>query len=307
MRALTSFSSVGLVVATPALLLGVFGGVAWGDAGASALAVKVADPSAVSFDMTALGRASHQLKISIANSGREPLPLVPLAFRFRPVKDGVAFACDEPTGTPSEDRWPATLEPSSSFTLSREVSCETPLPGRYEVEVRGRPRKGTESEERAFGTFALTIEPGANPPVRLPWDGNIHASASVTKEMRPTKDPNKARVIIAMTNGTKTGATLSAVHATFHVTRRGMKLAPCADRQVELSFGGSLAAGRTQSVVATLGCELSQEAIYDVDVTIANAGGARVKLASQAIRVGVLPPPPPRPEDTGQAKIQGGM
>ena len=300
MRALTIISA-GVVVAIPCAL----GGVAWGDA--TALSVKVADPTTVSFDMTALGRASHQLRISVANPGSSPVTLVPLAFRFRPVRDGVAFTCDEPVAATADDRWPATLEPASSFSLSREVSYDTPLPVRCDVEVRGRPRKAADSEERTYGTFAITIEPGANPPVRLPWDGNVHASASVTKEMRPTKDPNKARVIIAMTNGTKTSATLSSVHATFHVTRRGMKLAPCVDRQVELSFGGALAAGRTQSVVAALGCELSQEAIYDVDVTIANAGGARVKLASQAIRVGVLPPPPPRPEDTGQAKIQGGM
>lgn len=274
-----------------------------GDAGV--LSVKVAEPGALSFDLTALGRATHQLRISISNPGASPMALVPLAFRFRPIRDGVAFSCEEPQG--ADDRWPVALDPASSFTLSREVSCETPLPGRYDVEVRGRPRKGTEADERTYASFAMSIEPGSNPPVRLPWDGNIHSSASVTREMRPTKDPNKARVVIAMVNGTRSAVTLAPVHATFHVTRRGMKLVPCADRQTELAFNGSLAPGRTQSLSTSLSCELSQEAIYDVDVMIANAGGARVKLATQSIRVGVLPPPPPRPEDTGQAKIQGGM
>lgn len=269
------------------------------------LSIKVAEPGALSFDVTALGRATHQLRLSIGNPSSQPLTLVPLVFRFRPIRDGVAFTCDEPQG--ADDRWPATLDPSSSFTLGREVSCETPLPGRYDVEVRGRPRKGADSEERTYTSFPLTIEPGANPPVRLPWDGNIHASASVTREMRPTKDPNKARVVIAMVNGTRSSVTLAPVQASFHVTRRGMKIVPCADRQVDLSFNGALAPGRTQSLATSLSCELSQEAIYDVDVTIANSGGTRVKLASQSIRVGVLPPPPPRPEDSGQAKIQGGM
>ncbi len=276
---------------------------AHGDAGA--LAVRIADPIAVSYDTTALGRATHLLRLSIGNPGAQAMPIVPMAFRFRPMRDGVLFSCEEQIA--SDDRWPAALDPGASFTLGREISCETPLPGRYDVVVRARPRKGTEADERTYGSFALVIEPGANPPVRLPWDGTVHAVASVTKEMRPTKDPNHARVVVAMINGTRAPATLAPVSATFHVGRRGVRIAPCPDRRVDLSFGGALASGRTQMVAVPLGCELSQEAIYDVDVTIANGGGTQVKLASQAVRVGMLPPPGPRPDDNGTAKIIGGM
>jgi len=284
----------GLAVAAPVTAVG----------DSSVLAVRVADPPPLAFDATALGRATRPIRIVLSNPGSTALALTPLLFRFRPLRDGVSFACEDPQG--SDDRWPKTLEPGSSFMLARDLTCETPLPGHYDVEIRGRAR-GTDETERTYGSFGMDVEAGSNPPVRLPWDASLHAAAAGTREMRPTRDTNRARILVAMINGSRSPVTLAPVHATFKVTRRGSRLAPCPERTVSLAFEGSLAPGRMQTLGAGLGCDLSAEAIYDVDISIANAAGSRVKVGTQAIRVGVLPPPPPRPEDNGQARIHGGM
>ena len=267
------------------------------------IAVRVTGPGPVSYDATALGRASRALRILVSNPAARALALVPFTFRFRPVRDGVAFSCDEPSG--ESDRWPASLAAGASFTVSRDVSCETPLPGHYDFEVRGRPRGAPEADERSFPSFPVVVEPGPNPPVPLPWEPSIHAAASATRELRPI-DRKDARVVIAMINGSKNAATLGPLAAQFHVTRRGAKLPPC-DHTVNLAFSGQIQPGHVHPISSTLGCDVSAEAVYDVDIAVTNASGARVKLASQAIRVGVLPPPPPRPEDTGFSRIQGGM
>lgn len=272
------------------------------------LSVRVTDPPSISFEATALGRATHGLRLVISTSSRRPVHLEPLAFRFRPIRDGVQFFCEEPQTR--DDRWPATLEPGTSFTLSREVACETPLPGRYDVELRARPRAAPLSAERTYGSFTMVIEPGANPPVKLPWDASLHAAASGTTEMRPSTDPNKARVVVAMINGTRAPVALTPVRAILKVTRRGSTVAPCPERSVELPFASSLEPGRSLSLTTPLGCNIAAEAVYDVDISVANAAGAKVKLATHAIRVGVLPPPPPRPEDgrsNAPGKVIGGM
>jgi hypothetical protein len=269
------------------------------------LVVRVVDPAPVSFEATALGRATHHLRMALTNSGTRPVQLEALSFRVRPMKDGVLFSCSDPQS--KDERWPATLDPGASFTLSRDVSCDTPLPGRYDVELRARPRGGPDEAERTYGSFAMHIEPGANPPVRIPWDASLHAAASGTKELRPSKDPNKARIVVALVNGTRNAVTLAPVHAMLRISRRGSTVAPCALREADLPFSGSLAPGRSQTLPMPVGCDLSAEAVYDVDVSISNPSGAKVHLATHAIRVGVLPPPPPRPEDAPTGKIIGGM
>jgi len=274
------------------------------DSGVATLVIRVADPPAVSFEATALGRATHPLRFVMTNSGASSVQLEPLAFRLRPMRDGVLFSCEAPQNR--DDRWPSTLDGHASFTLARDVSCETPMPGRYDVELRGRPRGGPESAERVYGSFGLQIEPGSNPPVRLPWEPSLHAAASGTKEMRPTKDPNKARIVVALINATRAPITVAPLHAVMRVTRRGSTVAPCPAQDVTLAFNGALAPGRSQALSSPLGCDLSAEAVYDVEVSATSPGGASVRLAKHAIRVAVIPPPPPRPEDA-PGKVVGGM
>ena len=269
------------------------------------LTVRVVDPPSLTYEATALGRATHTLRLVLTNTGTRSAQLEPLAFRFRPLREGVLFSCDEPQI--GDDRWPATLEAGASFTLTREVACDTALPGRYDVEMRARPRGGPESAERTYGSFVLRIEPGANPPVHVPWDASLQVAASGTKELRPTKDPKAVRIVLAMINGTRAPLTLAPVHASFRVTRRGSTVPPCPERGVDLAFTGALMPGRSQTLATPLGCELFAEAIYDVDIAIANAAGTKVHVATHAVRVGILPPPPPRPEDVERGKVVGGM
>ncbi len=264
------------------------------------LTMRVSDPPPVPYEATALGRATHSVRLVMTNSGTKTVQLSPVVFRFRATRDNVTFACDDATG--EEARWPATLDAGASFTLAREVSCETPLPGRYEVALLGRARGTADTAERAYGSFSLQIEPGANPPVPVPWETSLSAASSVTRDMRPSKDPSTARVVIALINGSRAPIALGPVHATLRVTRRGSTVPPCPERGVELAFSGSLASGASRALTMPLGCVLSAEAIYDVDVAIANAAGARAHVATHSIRVGILPTPPTRPEDVQQSK-----
>lgn len=271
------------------------------------LAISVADPRPIAYEATALGRATHSVHLVMTNTGARSVQLAPVAFRFRASRDGVAFSCEDASG--EDGRWPAALDAGASFHLAREVSCETPVPGRYDVAVLGRPRGGGDSADRLYGSFVLQIDAGPNAPVPVPWEPALHVASSATKDARPSKDPGSARVVIALINASRAPVTLSPVHATLRVTRRGSTVAPCPEHGVELAFSGVLASGSTRAVTMPLGCALSAEAIYDVDIAVASAAGARVHVATRAIRVGVIPPPAPRPEDVQPAtgKVIGGM
>jgi hypothetical protein len=271
------------------------------------LAMRVADPPPVAYEATALGRATHSIRLVMTNTGTRTVRLAPVVFRFRATRDNVTYACEDATGEAA--RWPATLDAGAAFTLRREVSCETPLPGRYEVALLGRPRGGADSAERVYGSFSLQIEAGANAPVRVPWEPALYAASSSTKDMWPTKDPSSARVVVALINASHAAVALAPVHATIRVSRRGSTTAPCAERGIELAFEGSLASGSSRAVTMPLGCALPAEAIYDVDVSIAGPGNAKVHVATHSVRVGVIPPPSPRAEDvqSGPGKVIGGM
>lgn len=271
------------------------------------LTLRVADPPPVAYEATTLGRATHSLRLVMTNTGARPVQLSPVVFRFRPTRENVTFTCEDTTGEVA--RWPATLDAGASYSLRREVSCETPVPGRYAVEMLGRPRGAPDSSERSYGSFSLQIEAGANAPVHVPWEPALYAASSSTKDMWPTKDPSTARIVVALINASRSPVALAPLHATIRVTRRGSTVAPCPERGVELAFSGSLASGTSRAVTLPLGCALAAEAVYDVDVAIANDAGAKVHVATHAIRVGVVPPPSPRAEDNerGQGKVIGGM
>jgi hypothetical protein len=275
------------------------------DTGMQPLVVHVTEPAPVSLDETALGRATHSLRVVLTNTGARAMHVEPLALRFRPVRGGVAFSCDEPESL--DDPWPRTLDAGASFALARDVACETPLPGRYEVDVRGRPRGAPDSAERSYGSFSMQIAPGANPPVRLPWRPSLHGAGSTTKDMRPSNDPKQARFAVGLINGTRAPVPLSPVHATVRVARRGSHVATCAEHGVDLAFTGSLVAGHSQSLSAPLGCVLSAAADYDVDVSLADASGAKVHLGTYVIRVGFFTSPRPRLEDFAPDRTIDGM
>jgi hypothetical protein len=274
------------------------------DSDTASLALKVVDPPVLSFDVTGLGRATHPLRLVLSNRAAHAVKIEPLVIHYRPTRDGVTYPCDEPSGR--DDRFPASLEANESFSFPQTVTCNTPLPGRYEVEMRARPRSAPTSAERSYGSFPLQIDPGSNPPVRVPWETAIYAAASGTKDMRPSNNPNAARIVIAMINATKAPFVLAPVHATLRVTRRGSSVQACPDRNVDLAFTGTLEVGRSQSLGMGLGCDISAEALYDVEVSVANASGARVRIATHGIRVTVNAPSSPSNADDRSIPFAGG-
>ncbi|MDB4943689.1 MAG: hypothetical protein JWP97_3223 [Labilithrix sp.] len=269
------------------------------------LTFRIADPAPRGFDATALGRATHQFRVTMANPTKAALEVKPLVVRFVPTRDGTSFACDEPHV--KDDRWPASLEAGGSFTFLREVACETPLPGRYLVEMRGRPRGAPAGEERSLGAFPVQIDPGPNPPVHLPWDASLFGAAAGTKDMRPARGPDAARLVIAMINGGKKDLVLGPVRVALRVTRRGYATPVCPERTVDLAFAGTLAPGRVQSRGLPLGCDIPAEAQYDVDVLVSGgASGERVRIATHPIRVRVNAPDSPGPQDWAATQFTGG-
>jgi hypothetical protein len=274
-------------VAVAALVLGT---PLLGRAETGTISVRVPDPPAVAFEQTALGRATHPLQITFENKGTTPLAMTPLALRFHATRDGISYECDEPGA--GEDRWPATLAPGASFSVDRVVTCDTPLPGRYNLEVRGRPRRGADAEERTYANLSFQIERGANPPLRLPWDTSLHAAAQATTTMRANEE---ARVMVAMINGTQDSVALSPVRAKVQVSKHGTQAALCPAQDADLAFTGTLAPGRSQSLAIPIDCNFSSDGAYDVAVSVANPSGAKVKLATLTIRVGVVLPPGFRP------------
>jgi hypothetical protein len=286
-----------------ALALGAAPGAAFAD-GDAPLALRVVDPPVVGYEVTALGRATHPLRVVVTNRSPRPASVTPLALRFVPTRDGITFPCDDPAGR--DERWPASLEGGESFTLPQTIACTTPLPGRYEVEVRARPRGAPASAERSYGTFPLQIEPGPNPPVALPWEPALRAAASGTKDMRPSTNPAAARIVVAVVNGSRAPVALAPLHAVLRVTRRGSSIQACPDRVVDLAFTGTLAAGHMRALPMPLGCDISTEALYDVDVSVTNASGGRVRIATHVIRVTVNAPSSPGPADDQRSSFAGG-
>jgi hypothetical protein len=261
------------------------------------LAVRVVDPPPVSFDDTSLGRATHRVRVVFTNDSRSAITPVPLRFAVHAKKDGLTYPCDEPTGG---ERWPHRVEAKSSLTIDASVRCETPLPGRYELDVRARPRGAPEEDERSIATSTLTIEPGPAPPVRLASDGRLWIASSMTKEIPPAKAAS-LRIVVALINGSKTEVALPSSQAMVKVVRRGSTTPPCPPRTIDLAFQGGLSPGRLRSISTAIVCDLSAEGTYDVDLTLTTP--TRVHLATHAVRALAVPLPHPGPTGTLPADL----
>jgi hypothetical protein len=260
------------------------------------VALRFLDPAPLALDATALGRATHRLRVVVKNPGSRAVALPAPVLRFTPIRDGIAFRCD---GVREDPRWQRALEPGESVSIDHDLTCDTPLPGRYDVEVRARAAGDGEGASRVVGAFTLTIEPGTKEPVKLPWDPHLFAIASGTREIRPgTGAAAGARVVVALVNGTPREVQLSSARASVRVLRRVDQALACADRVVDLAYAGGLAPGRSQTAVVLLPCDFSAEGAYDVYVSLL-AGDARVALPRHAIRVAAVPTPPSPPPAGG--------
>lgn len=271
--------------------------------GFATLEVHVDPPVALSFDDTVIGRARHAVTIEVRNPSASRVALTEVAFRFVPVKDGVVFTCKTDIG--EADRWPKTLDPGERVVAKRGMLCETPLVGRYDVQVRVRAltpaerrgsapaqakRDASDHGERVIASFPLVIEPGTNPPKTVPWNGRLQAAATATKDRRPADPPPK--VIVGYINASKQPIELSASRVTLHVKRRGGTDAPCDDQVADVPFRGSLAPGQSVGLPVTLTCPMQDEGIYEIATTLGD-GKASLPVADLAVRVSVIPTPVP--------------
>lgn len=257
------------------------------------LSVRIVAPPPFDYDESELGRATHQVRLNVTNPNTVPVPLSPLTFRFVPKRNGVEYECTVAPGNIA-DRWPSKLNPGDTVTAERGITCLTPLPGRYDVDVHARAlRGGEDAAEHFVGTFALTIKPSLTPPVPLPWDSRLLAAGDATKEIRPKE--KSGRLFVGVINASKEDVAATPFRADLHVSQRGKKNAVCADFSVDLPFARTIPAGHMQSLDVPLQCNFPQEGIYDIDVFV-EKGDSRVKLGRYSVRVIVVPVIPiPRP------------
>ncbi|AKU95227.1 hypothetical protein AKJ09_01891 [Labilithrix luteola] len=265
------------------------------------LSVRIVAPPPFGYDESELGRATHQVRLNVTNPNTVAVPLSPLTFRFVPKREGVEYTCTVAPGNIA-DRWPSTLNPGDTVTAERGITCLTPLPGRYDVDVHARAERGGEDTKEHFvGTFELTIKPSKTPPVPLPWDSRLLVAADATKEIRPKE--KSGRLFVGVINASKGDIAATPFRADLHVSQRGKKNAVCADFSVDLPFTRSIPAGHMQSLDVPLQCNFPQEGIYDIDVTVSK-GDSRAKIGRYSVRVIVVPVIPiPRPPVYDQQSI----
>jgi hypothetical protein len=254
-----------------------------------AVAMRFADPPPVTLDAMTLGRATHRVRVLVSNTGRRPVSLASPVLRFTPIRDGIAYACE--TEAREETRWPRSLEPRESIEVRHGVTCNTPFPGRYEVQVHARSESEPAEAARAVGTFALVVEAGASAPVRLPWDSRLWAVASGNREIRPGRG---ARVIVALVNGTPRDVDLAPGRAVVRVFRKDDGALVCPERVIDVPFEGTLAPGRTQAIATALPCSLTAEGAYDVAVALLGKTDS-VALPRHVVRVASVATPPQPP------------
>ncbi|WP_146650508.1 hypothetical protein [Labilithrix luteola] len=192
--------------------------------GTAPLTARIQAPRPLSYDELELGRATHDVRVTLTNPNAEAVPLSELALRFLPRRDGVEYACKETVST--SDRWPSELRPGGTVSAERSITCDTPLPGRYDIEVRAHAtRAGEDAQDQVLGSFALQIDPGKMPPVALPWDKHLYAAAETTKEIRPGE--KSGRLFVAVINGSNDDVTATPLRASLRVRQRGTKKVAC--------------------------------------------------------------------------------
>lgn len=266
------------------------------------LSVRIAAPPPVAFDSTALGHATHRVRITFGNPNSTPIALGPHLFRFTPTKDGLTYECEDGM---DDTRWPMALDPGVSVTVERVVHCNTPLVGRYDVEVRAR-RTEPGAVENVLGSFVLTIDGGPNAPVRSPIDGRVWIAASATREIRPglQSQSSMPRVHFAFVNTTRSDVALAPTRFALHVMRRESTAPPCPERIVDVPGTPAIAGAKTFSFATPLTCDFTREGVYDVDISLLTPNG-RVKIGVVAIRAAVLPTPHTLPQSKSPIDRQG--
>lgn len=256
------------------------------------LTAAVIGASPVPYSQTTLGKATHHVRLTYTNGSRERVAVTVTPLHYVARREGIDYSCEE--RDPEVERTPRVVEPGAATSSDRWITCETPLPGDYEVAISASADGGR------MASFALSIGAGANAPVRLPWPPGWWAAAMITPEVRPTPGPaTSARVVVALVNGTREVLPLDTQTVRLRTTARGASSPACPEQVFRVEATGTLAPGRVHSTWLALRCDLSSETFYDVDVFAEPPrGGGAVKVAGLVLRVRsgpILPLPMPMP------------
>jgi hypothetical protein len=268
------------------------------------LTAQPVDPSPVPYAATALGRATHRVHVVLSNPSNQRATLEGATFRWSAFRDGVTYPCEDRTDPNA--RSDIRLQPGRSIALEAVVSCETPLPGDYDVELSVIGSGGVSASRR----FVVSVGGGENAPLRLPGDARAWFAAAMTREAWPSHNqPTGARVAVAVINGSKETLGLAPLLMRLRTTVRGSGKRACVDQIVPISTRGEVAPGRVQPTWIPLDCRIKEAGLYDVHVSISSESApAPRSIGKLVLRVRTGPPSGAHPfgEQLGSSQFRGG-
>lgn len=238
-------------------------------------------PSSVVYDSARLGRVVLPVRVTITNRGAAPVPLDPKGLKLSARSALASYPCD--AHVPSE-RWPEALGPGETFASDRVAVCETTLPGRYDVELRWA---GATDSDAPAAVSAFTLDPGPLPPVRLSTRHELVASVTGTREVRPSNEPGKVRIVLAVVNTGPVSTTLSPLVIDTKLRQRG-KTFFCHDRRT-VQLTGVLGPGKLHVVWMPLSCAVPYEGDWDTTVEVGEPKTPMVRLQPLVVHVEEVP------------------
>lgn len=249
---------------------------------------KLRVPAALVFDPSSLGHAVLPARVSLTNQTGTAFPLGARQLDFLARGVLATYPCE--VRAPDGDRWPATLEPRASASASRTLTCDTTLPGAYEIEARFADAPSTDAP---LASAPLVIEVGPSGPVALSTRPALRAVATGTRAVVPSREPGRVRMVLGLTNATAHPVPLPTVVIETALHLRGSMLT-CKDRR-EVALAGDLGAGKQHVVWMPLACALPTEGEWEVDVDVGEPSGPPVRLPKHVVHVNAMTTPPPAP------------
>lgn len=245
------------------------------------LEVKLKAPPSMVYDPARLGHVVMPARVTIANRGASTVPLDPKGLRLAARGALATYPCE---ARAAGERWPESLGPGESLSSERVPVCETALPGRHELEVRWA---GQPDSEGPIATSSFTIEPGALPPVRLASRPELAATVTGSREVRPSSEPGKVRIVLGIVNAGPTITSLSTLIVDTTLRQRGRTFS-CRDRRT-VQLTGMLRSGRMHVVWMPLSCAVPYEGDWETTVEVGEPKTPMVKLQPHVVHVEAAP------------------
>lgn len=281
-----------------------------------ALRVAVSGPAqAKPYRSGIAGGEPYKVTVKLTNGSNADVPVASPNVFFQVRRDNVEYPCAPTTGTmKSPAGEPAQLSPGQSFTLSREVSCDLPVVGKYEVRAYLRfGAGGAPDPKELIGTLPVDVVPAAGtahtPYAEKPGLVVVMSGGSQTRPL--TADEAKKgqySAWIDVTNTTPQPVELKNPKVVFQATREGAKVKCLPDMEKAVLQGpATLEPGRTHRFTAPVQCDLSKEGSYEINGFVSfgeqvKGGASTGKLTLMVAKEGTMPasvstpnaaPPPP--------------